>query len=147
MPTSTADEAYIVARLSTLSDLLDYLDTVNPVSHEELARDDTKRYALERVLTKAVEVSSDICANILASGFNKTVSTRASSVKELANVGIIDEVLSARLQDALKLRNILKHQDLYVDYELIVRASTQAQADFSEFRTAVARWLKENQHS
>lgn len=147
MPPPTVDEAIISARLSTLSELLEYLGKVNPVSHADLINDDTKRYALERVLMKAVEVSSDVCAHVLISEFKKPVVSCASSFEELAVVGVINKALSVRLQSAAEMRSALKRDYLNVDSDIVARSSAQAQADFSEFRTAIARWLQENQHS
>lgn len=147
MPTSTVDEAFIAARLSILSELLEYLDLENLVSQVDLVNDDTKRYALERVLMKSVEVSSDVCAHVLISEFKKPVASCASSFEELAVVGVINNALSVRLQSAAEMRSALKRDYLNVDSDIVARSSAQAQADFSEFRTAIARWLQENQRS
>lgn len=137
------DSAVVQTRLNALSTPLRFLEHTVPVTPATLSSDITLRLALERALTQLVEVSSDMCAHILVTSFDVAVTSYAESFAKSAECGVISESLATRLQNAAKMRDVLVHMYLDVDYEVVAQAAPMALEDFTEFRRAVSTRLIE----
>jgi uncharacterized protein YutE (UPF0331/DUF86 family) len=130
-------------RLVAISERLDELRQVGDITVDRLADDWLVRAAVERVLTQLVELAAQINTHVVtASGTVPPAEYRESFVAA-AKVGAISPGLAAKIGPSAGLRNILVHQYLDADLEIVATSVAEAIADYSAYVREVAIWLKD----
>jgi uncharacterized protein YutE (UPF0331/DUF86 family) len=100
------------------------------------------RAAVERVLTQLVELASQINTHVVAVSGKIPPAEYRESFAAAAKVGALSADLAAKIAPSAGLRNILVHQYLDADLEIVAISVGQAIADYSVYVHEVATWLQ-----
>jgi len=136
------DAAVVQRRLALLAELLEDLAGLDSVDRDRLVRDRLLRRALERILTQLVDTAVDINGHVGATVLGQAATDYRSSFELAATAGVLDPTLAAQLRPAVGLRNVLVHEYVDADLDIIAGAVDPALAAFSAYRRAVASWLQ-----
>lgn len=130
-------------RLVAIDERLDELKQLGDVTVDRLSQDWLVRAAAERVLTQLIELAAQINSHVVTASGNTPPTAYRASFAAAADVGVLSDDLAAKIEPSAGLRNILVHQYLDVDLEIVAASVAQAIADYSAYRREVARWLQE----
>lgn len=137
------DADVVQARLAQLRELVDVLEGLGDIG--DLRTDAVRRLAVERILTQSVDLVVDVCSHLLATQTGRVPTTYRESVEQLGVIGILDPETVQELVLAVGMRNILVHEYLTVDLDIVARAAQAAPRLYSAFLRSVAQWLKGRQ--
>jgi uncharacterized protein YutE (UPF0331/DUF86 family) len=101
-----------------------------------LADQDAQDIARSRLLT-AIEAALSICFHIAARGLNRVPTEYAQCFSLLAEAGMLDQALAARLISMVRFRNRLIHVYWDTDYSQVHRMIRQDLEDLRAFVRAV----------
>ncbi len=134
----TLDRDTLVLRLGLMSDLLGDLESIGGVDVALLRSDRITRHAVERILTQLVEFAVSINSHVAAS----VPGTYRESFIAAADAGFISAELAERLAPSAGLRNILTHEYVEVDLDLVAVAVQTATVDYRAYVGSVAQALQ-----
>lgn len=109
------DPERVQRRLRELDSRLASLRELAAGGQERFRTEPAVRTQIERHLQIAIQATIDIAVHILAEDSTRSPEDYGSAFKELAALGIIDQVLADELRLAAGLRNVLVHAYLDVD--------------------------------
>ena len=113
-------------------------------SPEEFAENEDIQDLVDRRLQVAIECCIDMATH-LASGLNLPGQDTAGEVfKLLAEEKILDRKLSEKLSEACGLRNILVHEYLTINYDLVFQNYKYNLVDLKEFAKVIIDFLEKN---
>jgi len=135
------DEEAVQAKLRLMRQLLEDLQAVGAVSSERLRDDRLLRYAVERILTQLVDLAVSVNSQIAAARLGRGAADYRSSFQETARVGALSDELAVRLAPSAGLRNVLTHDYVEADLDIVTRSVARALADYGDYVRSVARWL------
>ena len=134
----TLDRDTLVLRLGLMSDLLGDLESIGGVDVALLRSDRITRHAVERILTQLVEFAVSINSHVAAS----VPGTYRESFIAAADAGFSSAELAERLAPSAGLRNILTHEYVEVDLDLVAVAVQTATVDYRAYVGSVAQALQ-----
>ncbi|MCF2137526.1 MAG: DUF86 domain-containing protein [Candidatus Thorarchaeota archaeon] len=138
------DSVVVRRRISHILSKLEYLRQQLPITLEKL-EDLTLLQSIERCLEVIGQAIIDISASILAELHEPIPKSYRETVIALGTRNIIGSDLAQRLANLASMRNILVHEYLEVDLDIIVRTVPLVLDDAHEFITAVNRLLKKSE--
>lgn len=134
----------IIQRLKKLNEYVTFLKEFKDVTKESLETDKYKRAIVERNLHLACEIVIDI-ANILNSEFRlPPASDNKLSIMTLGEAGILEKKFAEELSGLAPFRNVLVHDYLEVDYEIVADVLNNKLDDFEKFAKIIAGFLQKN---
>lgn len=138
---SAPDSGVLSTRLAVMHDLLVYLDGLEEMSGADLRADMGRRLAVERALCQLVDQAVDINAHLAV----RTVGRAPQTQRESFELAVRSEYLRPDLADALLpsigMRNVLVHDYVSADLDLVATAIPLAVRDYRAYVTAIARRL------
>jgi uncharacterized protein YutE (UPF0331/DUF86 family) len=140
------DPDVIAHRLLALNETLERLRTVrDAVDADRLAADAMLQAAVERWLQVAIEACIDLAYHIIADrGWTPPDSARAA-FEQLAAQALIPLELAKRLGRAAGMRNILVHDYVRVDREILIHGIDAALTDLPAFGAVVGGLMAADQ--
>ncbi len=138
------DQAMVTQRLREIQLLLTDLAELGAVDAERLRRERPTRHIVERVLSQIVELAGSINIHVVTSLLGRSPDSYASSFDEMARAGVLEWDFAASLRPSAGMRNVLVHDYLDVDHDMVSEAIPLAQKQYSEYVRNVARWLRDN---
>lgn len=129
-------------RLLRLEEVISELRELAKLERDVLRGTLRHMWAVERGLHLGAELLFDIGNHILSAQYGISPRDYRDIVEQLALQGILDPALHARLQGLAGFRNILVHDYIRLDPDLVEEALAKAPDDFTEFALAVRRWLE-----
>ena len=126
-------------KLESLRRCLLRLEQKRPGSSEILASDYDIQDIISINLERAIQISVDIAAHILADSEQKPPGTMGETFTALSNTGIIKMDLADRLRRAVGFRNISVHEYQRINWEIVYSIITENLDDFKEFMKAVQK--------
>jgi uncharacterized protein YutE (UPF0331/DUF86 family) len=135
--------ALVASQLAELATITTELAKRRGVSAEELARDLSARWVVERGILAGAGVVLDVADHLLSAHFGVYVETYEESLRELGRRSIVSPALDARLHGLGQVRNVLAHEYVKVDLTLLVQHLERALEVFPAFASEVAAWLNE----
>lgn len=135
------DAGVVQARLTLIRDLLDDLQTVGEVSVDLLQRDRMLRHGVERVLGQLVELAVSINGHVGATLLGRAPRDYRSSFGLAQEAGALDPALVTRLQASVGMRNVLTHEYVDIDLEIVAGAVIAAGQDYGQYVQQMARWI------
>ena len=135
------DTGVVRARLGALQELVDALQVIGDVDGTRLRADVVVRLATERALTAAVDLVVSVCGHITASSAAIVPDTYREVIRLAGSTGVIDGPLAASLASAVGLRNVLVHEYVRADLDLVAAAVPRASRDLNAFVSQVSAWL------
>jgi uncharacterized protein YutE (UPF0331/DUF86 family) len=135
------DAGVVQARLALIRDLLDDLQSVGEVTVDLLQKDRMLRHAVERVLGQLVELAVSINGHVGATLLGRAPKDYRTSFALAEEVGALESELVTRLQASVGLRNVLTHEYVDIDLEVVAGAVTAAGQDYGQYVQQMARWI------
>ena len=132
-------------RLVAIRERLDELRQLDEITADLLGGDWLTRAAVERVLTQLVELAAQVNTHIVAVSGKVPPAEYRESFIAAAEVGALPSGLAAKIAPSAGLRNILVHQYLDADLEIVAHSVGQAIEDYAAYVRAVADWLSAGQ--
>lgn len=124
--------------LDAISDLRRYQGSV---SSQQLAKDRDAQHMVLHAMYIAVQATVDLAMHVAADRGLPQSSTYRAVFGQLADAGVIDAPLAARLEGWAGFRNVLAHFDSVVDYDR-VHAALGEVSDLEDFVSAVNALMK-----
>jgi uncharacterized protein YutE (UPF0331/DUF86 family) len=131
----------IRARLLRLEEVISELAGFARMDPDALLGNLRDRWAAERGLQLGAEILFDIGNHILSAKFGISPESHEDIFDELTRRGVLDAGLRSRLKGLGGFRNILVHDYLRIDPDLLRDGIAQAPRDFGDFAAAIHRWL------
>jgi uncharacterized protein YutE (UPF0331/DUF86 family) len=139
------DAGVVQARLALIRDLLDDLQSVGEVTVDLLQRDRMLRHGVERVLGQLVELAVSINGHLGATLLGRAPKDYRTSFALAEEAGALDPELVSRLQASVGLRNVLTHEYVDIDLEIVAGAVTSAGHDYGQYVQQMARWIADRE--
>lgn len=133
------DRQLIVEKLESLRRCVERVQSRCPPSADALARDIDAQDIVSVNLARAVQVSVDIAAHLIADSDVSPPETMGQAFERLSDAGIISTDLAGRLKSAVGFRNITVHSYRDIDWTIAFAVCTTRLGDFREFAEAVRR--------
>lgn len=141
MTPQVVDWRSVKAKLRRIRELLNHLVDFGPVSAERLADEPVTALAVERILTLLVDLAFAINSHLAVGLLGRAPDTYAESFTLAAETGVIDAALATALRPSAGMRNVLVHNYLAVDQELVAGAVGIAVEQYAEYVRQVAGFL------
>lgn len=138
------DQAIVIQRLREIQLLLTDLAELGSVDAERLRRERPTRHIVERVLSQIVELAGSINIHVVTSLLGRSPESYAASFDEMARAGVLEWDFATSLRPSAGMRNVLVHDYLNVNHDMVSEAIPLAQERYSEYVRNVARWLRDN---
>ena len=126
----------VLRKLDALADSVARIETC-PASLDGLLADRDAQDVLALNLTRAVQLCVDIGLHLLAEAGLPVPDTMAGTFDRLADAGLLDTELAARLRPAVGFRNLAVHRYDDIDWSIVHAVRTERLADFAEFARQV----------
>lgn len=133
----------IKARLKKLDGYQKSLLRFKDIKLDKYLQDDDIQTIVERKLQLSIQTCIDITNYIIARGRLNIPDEEENIFIVLAQEGIIDHDLGQRMRGMVNFRNILIHEYLEIDNELVHRHLTRNLTDFDQFAKAIINYLEE----
>jgi uncharacterized protein YutE (UPF0331/DUF86 family) len=133
------DRDVIEAKLESLRRCLQRLRGKLPVSADDLARDPDLQDVVALNLIRAVQVSADIAAHIVAERAWRVPATMGDGFLLLAEQGVLTNDTAQRMRAAVGFRNIAVHNYERIDWHIVQVILERHLDDFDTFAAAVVR--------
>lgn len=108
-------------------------------SSAALAADVDRQDILALNLTRAVQLCVDMAAHLLTDTDQTAPRTMGEAFERLADEGVIDEPLAARMRAAVGFRNVAIHSYRRIDWDIVHAITHEDLDDFRRFAAAIAR--------
>lgn len=132
------DTTVIVTRFRKLDGYLRSLRQMQDVPLAEFLDDDNIQTIVERKLQLAIQVCMDV-ANYLIGQLGLAAPDAPENVfQALGREGIIDRTLASHLAGMVRFRNILVHDYLEINAQIVYRLLAEDLKDFDEFAQQIA---------
>jgi uncharacterized protein YutE (UPF0331/DUF86 family) len=131
------DTDVVLAKLDSLQRCVSRVEEKTPSSVEVLKNDYDIQDIISLNLGRAVQISVDIAAHILATKDTGTPATMGETFTALSEVDVISTELAERLRKAVGFRNISVHEYKKIDWEIVFSICTKHMKDFREYATGV----------
>ncbi len=135
------DAGVVQSRLALIRGLLDDLESVGQIMRDRLEQDRMLRHGVERVLAKVVELAVSVNGHLGATLLGRAPKDYRSSFDLAQESGAIQPELVRRLQPSVGLRNVLTHEYVEVDLEIVVAAVVSARRDYADYVRQMAAWV------
>ena len=134
----------IERRLDELDERLARLHPLQATARAEFAQDPYLRDIVERNLEVAAQACIDISHRIIALlGTQKPISYQDAILK-MGDLSVVSVDLSRNLAPIAGFRNILVHEYVTVDWD-IVYSNLQQLEDLAEFAARIRSWLRQQE--
>lgn len=130
------------AKLRRIRELLDQLDGLGPVDVTRLNAEPVTALAVERILTLLVDLAFAGNSHVAVARLGRAPDSYAESFALAAQAGMIDHALAATLRPSVGLRNVLVHNYLDFDREVVVAAVPLALEQYAAYVRQVAAFLQ-----
>jgi uncharacterized protein YutE (UPF0331/DUF86 family)/predicted nucleotidyltransferase len=112
----------------------------SPRSLDDILSDPEKTLALERALERLTEAMADTCRHVVSAKRLGLIDTQAEYPLRIAEQGQMDRELSEKIAELIRLRNILAHTYLDVDYSRLFDLAREAA---EEVAPRFVKWAKD----
>lgn len=135
------DRNVLIRRLDAMRDLLDHLEGLKINGSADLA-DLGVRLQVERVVTQVVNLAVEINAHVSSTVLGRPPADYQMGFDRMVEAGWLQTDLASTLKPSVGLRNILTHEYVDTDLELVARAVPLALRDYREYFRSVASSLQ-----
>lgn len=125
-------------KLSELTRTLDDLASIGEISAGQLAASAIERAAVERFITRMVDLAVDVNTHIAVATLGRAPGDYRTSFALAAEANAIDAELATRLGPSVGMRNVVIHEYEHLDLDRLVAAVPMALADYRNYVRQVA---------
>lgn len=136
------DREVIEQKLESLRRCLRRIETKCPMDASMLAADIDLQDIISLNLSRAVQISVDIGAHLIASMEVPPPDTMGQTFDLLAQEGVLNNELASNLKKAVGFRNIAVHNYEIINWDIVHSIVKYHLADFSGFAKVVAMRLE-----
>lgn len=137
MSPGRADSSVVRRHLAALREALANLRRHAGATPEMLRADMDLRWTVEHGLQLCAQNVIDIATHLAATA-GLDASDYASAIDRLTGMNVLPAAFGARLRQVAGFRNVLVHEYIEVDLEVVARVLDENLDDFEEF----ARWIE-----
>ena len=137
------DRDLIETKLDSLRRCIERIAAKTPASAEQLMRDPDVQDILALNLQRAVQLSVDVAAHLIAETDAPPPATMAENFEILQKLQIIAPTLAERMTKAVGFRNIAVHSYQTINWNIVYQICRHHLDDFRQFTRAVAHWLQQ----
>lgn len=123
----------VINKLSTLEETLEKLKKYQALSKNEYFTDERNELSVERLLQTGLETVVDIARYLIIENKLQKPGEKNSEFEILANSRIMSEELAIKLTKAKSFRNVLVHDYLDVDPEIVYENLKNNLGDLEQF--------------
>ncbi len=134
------DELIILSKIDALNRCLKRIRDKRPSTVESLLADLDLQDIIILNLERAVQLSVDIAAYVLAELEVRPPQTMGESFSRLEEEGVISPEVSLRMQKSVGFRNIAVHEYQTLSYQAVFTIITNHLEDFENFAGEVIQW-------
>ncbi len=128
-------------KLSRLNMYLDKLSPVAKKSLKEYLKEDYVRFSTERLIQLIVECATDINNHVVVETGHRPPEDYRSSFIKAAETGLITTQLAAKIQGSAGMRNIIVHEYMDIDHQLVFKIIPVALRHYREYIKQVNAFL------
>ena len=139
------DNQVIRHKLVSLKRCVERIEEKTPEKPEDLQSHYDSQDIIILNLQRAVQISADLAAHILASCDSKVPTTMAESFEFLFEKKIISKRISERMQKSVGFRNIAIHEYTSLNWDLVYSIIKNHMGDFRKYASEIVEWM-EKQH-
>jgi uncharacterized protein YutE (UPF0331/DUF86 family) len=136
------DRETLARKLGYLQKNIDLLLPYTLLSKNDISDNSEKRFAVERLLQTSIESVIDCSRMLVLIEDIRKLRDEKDALLILADQGILTESLATSLLRAKGFRNVLVHEYVAIDSELLYKFLREDTADLQSFATALATWLQ-----
>ena len=136
------DSKVIEARLKKLDGYYSSLLRFDGLSLADYSQSDDVQTIVERKLQLCIQTCIDITNYLISRKRLRIPDEEGNIFVVLSEEGIIGKELAERMKGMVNFRNILVHEYLEIDNELVHRNLTQNLHDFNEFAQNIIQYLE-----
>lgn len=137
------DRDLVETKLESLRRCVERIADKTPPSVDQLVRDPDLQDIIALNLQRAVQLSVDIAAHLIAETDAVPPTTMAENFEVLRKLQIIDSLLAERLTKAVGFRNIAVHSYQAINWNIAYQICRHHLDDFRQFAKAVAHQLQQ----
>lgn len=131
-------------RLAALEGYVEILRRIKPTHQEVLVEDVATRSIAERHLQLAADICADIAQMIIAEQNLEKPEKAREAIDILGQEGVIDDEFAFEFAKVIGFRNILVHDYLKIDYEIVAEKINKNLDDFDIFARQVAEYVQKH---
>ncbi len=131
------DRQVVEQKLESLRRCLLRVKEKCPVDAESLVRDIDAQDIITLNLTRAVQLSVDLAAHLIASRDIPVPNTMEQAFEALASIGLISSALASRMKKAVGFRNIAIHNYEAIDWHIVHSICQRNLDDFRDFAACI----------
>ncbi|WP_374691529.1 DUF86 domain-containing protein [Accumulibacter sp.] len=131
------DRQVVEQKLESLRRCLLRVKEKCPLDAASLERDVDAQDIITLNLTRAVQVSVDLAAHLIASRDVPAPNTMGQSFEALASLGLISPLLAIRMKKAVGFRNIAIHNYDAIDWHIVHSICQRNLNDFRDFAACI----------
>jgi uncharacterized protein YutE (UPF0331/DUF86 family) len=132
----------VLARLAALNQYLGELEQFRPLSRAEFSGDLRNYRTVERDFQLAAQAAIDIGTHILAADFPQRAQGYREVLETLGQVGVLPGGFAERFAGVASFRNVLIHEYLAVDLDIVYDHLENDLDDFRLFARYVTEYLQ-----
>ena len=133
------DRRVVNEKLESLRRCIQRVESRRPDSVEALQADLDLQDILSLNLTRAVQVSVDLAAHLVAGLDVPAPSTMAGVFEALADAGVLSPEVADRMRSVVGFRNVAVHAYQNIDWAIVLAISHHQLDDFRAFASAVVQ--------
>jgi uncharacterized protein YutE (UPF0331/DUF86 family) len=137
------DRDLVETKLESLRRCVERIADKTPPSVDQLVRDPDVQDIIALNLQRAVQLSVDIAAHLIAETDAVPPATMAENFEILRKLQIIDSLLAERLTKAVGFRNIAVHSYQAINWNVAYQICRHHLDDFRQFAKAVTHRLQQ----
>lgn len=132
----------VLARLEALNQYLSELEQFRLLSRTEFLSDVRNYRAVERSFQLAAQTAIDVASHIVAADFPHRPEGYRELFEILGEAGVLPPDLAERLAGVASFRNILIHEYLSVNLDIVYNHLQEGLDDFYQFSSHVVNYLR-----
>ena len=141
MTNTQIDTDVVRNKLNALASSLSTLRTVGDVDAARLSDDPLVGAAVERLLSRVVDLAVDINAHLAAGILRRSPGDYRESFDLAAEAGALSTDLVESLKPSVGLRNAIVHEYVQLDYTIVAAAVPLALASYAEYQRQIAAFV------
>lgn len=132
------------SKIENIRHCLSRIRQKKPSDVEKLKNDYDLQDIISVNLERAVQISVDLAAHLIAESERRVPDTMGQTFDELAQVSIIEDELASRLSRAVGFRNISVHEYQSIDWDIVFAIVQHHLSDFEQFIQQVVLWQEQH---
>lgn len=135
------DRQIVTKRINLMIKCLERLRQFERISFDEYRDNFDFQLIAERLIEVLVELASDINSYLLVQLYQSPPDTYATSFKEVGQKNIISQELATDLAKSAGMRNILVHQYVDIDSQIVYASITKALTQYPQYIREITTFL------